>query len=197
MRAGLPEEIVPVTIKGKKGDTVVEIDEGPRRDTSLETLAKLPAIFLKDGSHTAGNSPGVNDGGGALVLASDEWAARNGKAVLATIVAQAQVADDFAYLARTPGEGGREGAREGRSEGRGHRPVGDQRGVRLGHAELDADARDRRGQGQRQRWRGRPRSSDRGLGRADPRCTDLRAAPPRWRSRLRRDLQRTAARATR
>jgi len=98
----LPEEIVPVTIKGRKGDTVVEIDEAPRRDTTLESLAKLPAIFLKDGSHTAGNSPGVNDGGGALVLASDDWAKASGKTVLATIVAQAQVADDFAYLARTP-----------------------------------------------------------------------------------------------
>ncbi|MGI8512779.1 MAG: acetyl-CoA C-acetyltransferase [Solirubrobacteraceae bacterium] len=98
----LPEEIVPVTISSKKGDTVVEIDEGPRRDSSLETLAKLPPIFKKDGSHTAGNSPGVNDGGGALVLASDEWAAENGKEVLATIRAQAQVADDFPYLARTP-----------------------------------------------------------------------------------------------
>jgi acetyl-CoA C-acetyltransferase len=98
----LLEEIVPVTIKGRKGDTVVEIDEGPRRDTSLETLAKLPPIFLKDGSHTAGNSPGVNDGGGAIVLASDEWASRNGKSVLATIIAQAAVADDFPYLARTP-----------------------------------------------------------------------------------------------
>ncbi len=98
----LPEEIVPVTVKGKKGDTVVEIDEAPRRDTSLESLAKLPPIFVKDGSHTAGNAPGVNDGGGALVLASDEWAKRNGKSVLATIIAQAQVADDFPYLARTP-----------------------------------------------------------------------------------------------
>jgi acetyl-CoA C-acetyltransferase len=98
----LPEEIVPVTIKGRKGDTVVDVDEGPRRDTNLETLAKLPPIFLKDGSHTAGNSPGVNDGGGAMVLASDEWAKRNGKPALATILAQAQVADDFAYLARTP-----------------------------------------------------------------------------------------------
>jgi acetyl-CoA C-acetyltransferase len=98
----LPEEIVPVTVKGKKGDTVVEIDEAPRRDTTLEMLAKLPPIFLKDGSHTAGNSPGVNDGGGALVIASDEWAKRNGKSALATIVAQAQVADEFAYLARTP-----------------------------------------------------------------------------------------------
>jgi acetyl-CoA C-acetyltransferase len=98
----LPEEIVPVTVKGKKGDTVVEIDESPRRDASLEALAKLPPIFGKDGSHTAGNSPGVNDGGGALVFASDEWAKRNGKPALASILAQAQVADDFAYLARTP-----------------------------------------------------------------------------------------------
>jgi acetyl-CoA C-acetyltransferase len=98
----LPEEIVAVTVKGRKGDTVVEVDEAPRRDTSLERLAKLPGLSGKDGSHTAGNSPGVNDGGGALVLASDEWAERNGKEVLGTIVAQAAVADEFAYLARTP-----------------------------------------------------------------------------------------------
>jgi acetyl-CoA C-acetyltransferase len=98
----LPEEIVPVTVKGKKGDTVVEVDEGPRRDTSLERLAALPGLAGKEGSHTAGNSPGVNDGAGALVVASDEWARANGTEPLATIVAQAQVADDFAYLARTP-----------------------------------------------------------------------------------------------
>ena len=98
----LSEEIVPVTVKSKKGETVVEVDEAPRRDTSLEALAKLPPIFVKDGTHTAGNSPGVNDGAGALVLASDEWAKRNGRKPLATIVAQAAVADDFPYLARTP-----------------------------------------------------------------------------------------------
>jgi acetyl-CoA C-acetyltransferase len=98
----LPEEIVPVTIKGRKGDTVVEVDEAPRRDSSLESLAKLPPIFMKDGTHTAGNAPGVNDGGGALVLSSDEWAKANGKTPLATIVAQSQIADDFPYLARTP-----------------------------------------------------------------------------------------------
>src|SRR3981081_4072711 len=98
----LPEEIGSVTATGTTGDAVVEVDEGPRRDTSLETLSKLPAIFVKDGSHTAGNSPGVNDGGGALVLASDEWVKRNRKTALATILAQAQVADDFPYLARTP-----------------------------------------------------------------------------------------------
>jgi acetyl-CoA C-acetyltransferase len=98
----LPEEIAPVTVKSRKGETVVEIDEGPRRDTYLEKLAALPGLVGKEGSHTAGNSPGVNDGGGALVLASDEWASANGKEVLATIVAQAQAADDFPYLARTP-----------------------------------------------------------------------------------------------
>ncbi|HWK29920.1 MAG TPA: acetyl-CoA C-acetyltransferase [Solirubrobacter sp.] len=97
----IPEEIVPVTVTSRKGDTVVEVDEAPRRGSSLEALAKLPGL-VKGGTHTAGNSPGVNDGAGALVLASDEWAERNGKEALATIVAQAAVADEFAYLARTP-----------------------------------------------------------------------------------------------
>jgi len=98
----LPEEIVPVTISSKKGDTTVEVDEAPRADTNLETLSKLPPIFVENGTHTAGNAPGVNDGAGALVVASDEWAKQNGKEILATVVAQAQVADDFPYLARTP-----------------------------------------------------------------------------------------------
>jgi acetyl-CoA C-acetyltransferase len=103
----LPEEIVPVSVKSKKGETVVEVDEGPRRDTSLEKLAALPGLVGKEGSHTAGNSPGVNDGAGALVLASDEWARSQGRRALATIVAHAQVADDFAYLARTPANAAR------------------------------------------------------------------------------------------
>ena len=98
----LPEEIVTVTVKGRKGDTTVEIDEGPRRDTSLEKLAALPGLVGKEGSHTAGNSPGVNDGAGALVVSSEEWARANGKQALAEIVAHAQSADEFAYLARTP-----------------------------------------------------------------------------------------------
>jgi acetyl-CoA C-acetyltransferase len=98
----LPEEIVPVTIKSKKGESTVEVDEAPRRDTTLEALAKLPPMFIKDGSHTAGNAPGVNDGAGALVLASDEWAKGDGRQVLGRILATAEVADDFPYLARTP-----------------------------------------------------------------------------------------------
>ena len=101
----MSEEIVPVSIANKKdpsSPTVVEIDEGPRRDTSLERLAALPGLVGKDGSHTAGNSPGVNDGGGALVLSSQEWASANGKEALGEIVAHAQSANDFAYLATTP-----------------------------------------------------------------------------------------------
>jgi acetyl-CoA C-acetyltransferase len=98
----MSDEIVSVTITNRKGDTVVDIDEGPRRDTSLEKLAALPGLVGKEGSHTAGNSPGVNDGGGALVLSSEEWAQANGKEALAEIVAHAQSANDFAYLATTP-----------------------------------------------------------------------------------------------
>jgi acetyl-CoA C-acetyltransferase len=98
----LPEEIVAVTVSSKKGDTTVEVDEAPRRESSLETLAKLRSAFSKEGAHTAGNAPGVNDGAGALVLASQEWARQNNRTPLATFVAQAAVADDFAYLARTP-----------------------------------------------------------------------------------------------
>ncbi|MEA2153635.1 MAG: acetyl-CoA C-acetyltransferase [Solirubrobacteraceae bacterium] len=98
----MSDETVSVTVKGRKGDTVVDVDEGPRRGSSLEALAKLPGLVGKEGSHTAGNSPGVNDGGGALVLSSQEWAQANGKEALAEIVAHAQSANDFAYLATTP-----------------------------------------------------------------------------------------------
>ena len=98
----MAQEIVPVTISSRKGETTVEADEAPRRETSLEALAKLPGLTGKDGSHTAGNSPGVNDGSGALVLASDGWASTNARRPLATVIAQAQVADEYAYLARTP-----------------------------------------------------------------------------------------------
>jgi acetyl-CoA C-acetyltransferase len=98
----LPEEIVPVTVKSRKSEDVVEIDEAPRRDASLEKLASLKGAFGPDGTHTAGNSPGVNDGAGALVLSSEEWAKANGREVLATILGQAAVADEYQYLARTP-----------------------------------------------------------------------------------------------
>ena len=93
------DEIVPV------GE--VAVDEGPRRDTSYEKLSRLQPVFDPQGTTTAGNAPGVNDGAGALVVTSEEFAQRRGLEVLATIVSQAYVADDFAYLARTPAKAGR------------------------------------------------------------------------------------------
>jgi acetyl-CoA C-acetyltransferase len=98
----MADEIVGVAVKSRKRETLVETDESPRRETTLETLAGLRPIFTADGTHTAGNSPGVNDGAGAIVLASDEWARAHDKEILAEVIAQAQVAGDFAYLAKTP-----------------------------------------------------------------------------------------------
>jgi acetyl-CoA acyltransferase len=68
------EEITPVTVKGRKGDTVVEADEGPRRDTSLERLARLKPAFKAEGSVTAGNSSSLNDGAAAVMVVSREYA---------------------------------------------------------------------------------------------------------------------------
>jgi acetyl-CoA C-acetyltransferase len=98
----LAEEIVTVTVKSRKGETEVAADEAIRPDTTLEVLSKLKAVGGDDATHTAGNSPGVNDGAGAVVVASDEWAKQNGKSPIATVLAYGQVADDFPYLARTP-----------------------------------------------------------------------------------------------
>ena len=75
----LAEEIVGVTVKSRKGENEVEADEAIRPDTTLETLAKLKAVGGDDATHTAGNAPGVNDGAGAVVVASEEWAEQNGK----------------------------------------------------------------------------------------------------------------------
>ena len=98
----LAEEIVTVTVKSKKGENEVAADEAIRPDTTLEVLSKLKAVGGDDATHTAGNSPGVNDGAGAVVIASDAWAKQNGKTPIATVLSYGQVADDFPYLARTP-----------------------------------------------------------------------------------------------
>ncbi|WP_102348208.1 acetyl-CoA C-acetyltransferase [Bacillus sp. Marseille-P3661] len=97
-------EIVPVSIPQRKGDPiVVSQDEGPRADTSLEKLAKLPPAFGKDGTITAGNAPGVNDGAGALVLMSDKRAEKEGKDVLAKIVGHTAIAVEAHRFPETPG----------------------------------------------------------------------------------------------
>src|SRR4051812_31717586 len=75
----LAEEIVPVTVKVKKEEREVAADEAIRADSTVEVLAKLPAIGGDDATHTAGNAPGVNDGSAAVVVASEEWAQANGR----------------------------------------------------------------------------------------------------------------------
>jgi acetyl-CoA C-acetyltransferase len=84
-----------------------EVDEGPRRDTSLEKLGALKPVFDPEGTTTAGNAPGVNDGASCVIVTSEEFARKRGLPILATILAQAYVADDFAFLARTPAKAGR------------------------------------------------------------------------------------------
>src|SRR5205807_2032417 len=88
------DEIVPV------GD--VTADESVRRDTTLAKLSELKPVFDPEGTTTAGNAPGVNDGASCVVVASEEWARRRGIEPLARIVSQGYVADEYAYLARPP-----------------------------------------------------------------------------------------------
>jgi acetyl-CoA C-acetyltransferase len=98
----LAEEIVSVTVKKKKDEVEVAADEAIRPDTTVEVLAKLRPVGGDDATHTAGNAPGVNDGAGAVVVASDEWASKEGRTPIPRFLSDGTVADDFAYLARTP-----------------------------------------------------------------------------------------------
>jgi acetyl-CoA C-acetyltransferase len=104
------EEIVPV------GE--VSADESIRRDTTLERLASLKPVMDPEGTITAGNAPGVNDGASCVVVCSEEFAKRRGLEPLATVVAQGYVADEFAWLARTPANAGAQAlAKAGKSIG--------------------------------------------------------------------------------
>jgi len=105
------ERAVRAIDNGSFADEIVSVDElavdeGPRRDTSIEALARLKPVFDPEGTTTAGNAPGVNDGAAAVVVTSEEFARRRGLEPLATILSQAYVADEFAYLARTPAKAG-------------------------------------------------------------------------------------------
>ncbi|MDX6439912.1 MAG: acetyl-CoA C-acetyltransferase [Gaiellaceae bacterium] len=93
------DEIVAVPTKT---GGVVTADESIRPDTTLESLAKLKPVFDPEGTTTAGNAPGVNDGASCVIVTSEEFAQRRGLEILGTIVSQGYVADDFAYLVRTP-----------------------------------------------------------------------------------------------
>ena len=96
-------EIVPVQIPGRKGETtIVDTDEGPRKDTSLEVLAKLKPAFKSDGKVTPGNSSPMNDGGAAVVIASRAYADKNNIMPLAKVVGYAQAAVESKYLFAAP-----------------------------------------------------------------------------------------------
>ena len=96
------DEIVPVTIKGRKGDTVVDTDEYPKHGTTLEALAKLRPAFAKDGTVTAGNASGLNDGAAALVLMTAENAKRRGVTPLARIASWATAGVDPSVMGTGP-----------------------------------------------------------------------------------------------
>jgi acetyl-CoA C-acetyltransferase len=99
----IESQILPVEIPQKKGDPVViKFDESPREDTSLEALAKLRPAFKKDGTVTAGNAPGTNDGAAALVVTTERTAARLGKTPMARIVAQAVSGVDPKWIMMAP-----------------------------------------------------------------------------------------------
>src|SRR5256886_16307387 len=96
---------------GRFDDEIVAVgdlaaDEGPRRDTSPEKLAALKPVFDLEGTTTAGNAPGVNDGASCVVGCSGEWAAQRGPEPPAAILSQGYVPADSAYLARTPRKAG-------------------------------------------------------------------------------------------
>ncbi|CAM3768651.1 acetyl-CoA C-acetyltransferase [Alkalicoccus chagannorensis] len=102
--AGRTEEITAVNVPQRKGDPLrVEQDEAPRGDTSLEKLAGLKPVFGKDGTITAGNAPGVNDGAAAMVLMPESKAEAEGKDVLAVITAHTQLAVEPENFPKTPG----------------------------------------------------------------------------------------------
>ncbi|WP_026873829.1 acetyl-CoA C-acetyltransferase [Inquilinus limosus] len=96
------DEIAPVTVKGRKGDVVIDADEYLKPDTTLEILAKLRPAFDKEGTVTAGNASGINDGAAALVLMTEEEAARRGITPLARIASWATAGVDPAVMGSGP-----------------------------------------------------------------------------------------------
>jgi acetyl-CoA C-acetyltransferase len=119
--------------EGRFADEIVSVgdvtaDEGVRRDTTLEKLAALQPVFDPEGTTTAGNAPGVNDGASCVIVCSEEFASHRGLDPLARILAQGYVADDFAYLARTPARAGEQAL------GKAGKTIGDVKRVEINEA---------------------------------------------------------------
>jgi acetyl-CoA C-acetyltransferase len=95
-------EITPITVAGKKGDGVIDTDEGPRADTSLEALSKLKPAFKKDGTVTAGNAPSVNDGAAAALISTEAFAKANHLPIQARILGSATAGLDPEWVTMAP-----------------------------------------------------------------------------------------------
>ena len=167
MKAGkFKDEIAPVTIKTRKGDTVVDTDEYPKAGVTLESIAKLRPAFDKEGTVTAANASGINDGAAAVVLMKASEAAKLGKTPLARIVSWAHAGVDPAIMGTGPIPASRAALKKAGWKADGPRPDRGQRGVRRAGLRGQQGPRLGHRQGQRQRRRDRHRPSDRRVGRA-------------------------------
>ena len=185
------DEIVPISIKQKKGDPIqFATDESPRADTSLEALAKLRPAFKPDGTVTAGNAPGTNDGAAALVVTSAEKARELGKTPMARIVGQAVSGVEPKWVMMAPVDAVRMLLKKAGLENRGRGPVRIERGfLRPGHRG-DRAVGPRPREDQRERRRRGARPSHRRLRRAHPRDAALRNGPAQRQARRRRAVPR-------
>src|SRR6266478_2739982 len=172
------DEIVPVVVKSRRGDTTIDTDEHPKHGTTAEVLAKLRPAFDKNGTVTAGNASGINDGAAAVVLMTAEAASRRGLKPLARIVSWATAGVDPAIMGTGPIPSSRLALKKAgwtiddldlieANEAFAGPGLRGQQGSRLGS-----------GQGQREWGRHRPRPSDRRLGGPGPRDAAARDAAP-------------------
>ena len=160
------DEIAPVTVKSRKGDIVVDTDEYPKHGVTLDAIAKLRPAFYKEGSVTAANASGINDGAAAVVLMKASEAAKarqEGARPHRVVGACRRRSGDHGHR---PDPGLARGAEEGRLDGRRSRSGRGQRGVRRAGLRGQQGPRLGSRQGQRQRRRDRDRSSDRRIRRA-------------------------------
>ena len=188
----IESQIVPIEIPQKKGEPVViKYDESPREDASLEALAKLRPAFKKDGTVTAGNAPGTNDGAAALVVTSEQNAARLGKTPMARIVAQAVSGVDPKWIMIAPVYAVEKILEKtGWDRDTRRRPVRIERSVCRGRHRRDARVAPRSRESERERRRRGHRASHRRFRRAHSDHAALRNAAAQRTSRNRRAVPR-------
>ena len=177
------DEIAPVTVKTRKGETVVDTDEYPKPETTAEVLAKLRPAFSKTGTVTAGNASGINDGAAVAVVMSMAEAQKRGVKPLARIVSWATAGVDPSIMGTGPDPGLAQGAAEGGLGHRHARPDRGQRGLRGAGLRGEQGPRLGHGEGERERRRHRHGPPDRRVGRAGAEHPAVRDAAARREAR--------------